>query len=234
MAKNKDHLNNFISIYINNKKYKVPDGTTIMQACEYAGYRLIRGCGCRGGVCGACSVVYRLPGSQKIETALACQSLAQPDMCLFQITSFPFNKAFYDLEKLEPKTEQVLTLYPEITRCMGCNTCTSSCPMDINVMSTLSEILKGNFEVVVKHSLSCVMCGLCAARCPAGLVPQYYFLLCRRLMGRYLLSAFIDVSSRISEIQEKKYEMEMNRLVKLDTESLKEIYQKAQSDKKLI
>jgi ferredoxin len=78
------------------------------------------------------------------------------------------------------------------------------------------------------------MCGLCAARCPAGLMPHYYFLLCRRLIGRYFLSPFIDVFSRISEIKDRKYEKEMDRLLELDTDSLKKIYQETQLDKKLI
>ena len=38
-----------IPIYITGKKYLVPYGLTIMKAMEYAGYRYIRGCGCRGG-----------------------------------------------------------------------------------------------------------------------------------------------------------------------------------------
>ena len=43
-----------IPIYIMGKKYLVPSGLTIMKAMEYSGYRYVRGCGCRGGFCGAC------------------------------------------------------------------------------------------------------------------------------------------------------------------------------------
>ena len=46
-----------IPIYIMGKEYKVPVGLTIMKALEYAGYQLTRGCGCRGGVCGACVTI---------------------------------------------------------------------------------------------------------------------------------------------------------------------------------
>ena len=31
----------------------MPEDLTIMNAMEYAGYRLVRGCGCRHGFCGA-------------------------------------------------------------------------------------------------------------------------------------------------------------------------------------
>ena len=42
-----------VDIYIMGKRYEVPESLTIMKAMEYAGYRLIRGCGCRSGFCGA-------------------------------------------------------------------------------------------------------------------------------------------------------------------------------------
>jgi len=48
-----------VPIFIMGKRYLVPDALTIMKAMEYAGYQFIRGCGCRGGVCGACATVYR-------------------------------------------------------------------------------------------------------------------------------------------------------------------------------
>jgi len=51
-----------IPVYVMGKRYMVPETLTIMKALEYAGYRFIRGCGCRGGICGACSTVYRKPG----------------------------------------------------------------------------------------------------------------------------------------------------------------------------
>ena len=57
--------NGTYTIHILGKKYEVPAGLTIMKSIEYAGYRLTHGCGCRGGVCGACATIYRmahLPG----------------------------------------------------------------------------------------------------------------------------------------------------------------------------
>ena len=40
-----------VDIYLFGKKYSVPDDLTIMRAMEYAGYQLVRGCGCRNGFC---------------------------------------------------------------------------------------------------------------------------------------------------------------------------------------
>ena len=75
------------------KKYEVPDTLTIMKALEYAGYQYIRGCGCRGGVCGACATVYRKAGDYKIYTGLACQTVVEPEMYLAQIPFYPANRA---------------------------------------------------------------------------------------------------------------------------------------------
>jgi ferredoxin len=49
-----------VTINIMGREYKVPYSVTILQALEFAGYQVIRGCGCRGGICGACSVAYRV------------------------------------------------------------------------------------------------------------------------------------------------------------------------------
>jgi ferredoxin len=75
-----------IYIYIYGNRYEVPEGLTIQKAMEFAGYRFIRSCGCRGGICGACLTEYRTPGSYRLKVALACQALAEPGM---QITQSP-------------------------------------------------------------------------------------------------------------------------------------------------
>ena len=41
-----------VNVFIMGKKYSVPSELTIMDAMEYAGYQLVRGCGCRNGFCG--------------------------------------------------------------------------------------------------------------------------------------------------------------------------------------
>ena len=46
----KETADDMITIYIMGRAYEVPNNLTIMKAMEYAGYRFIRGCGCRGGV----------------------------------------------------------------------------------------------------------------------------------------------------------------------------------------
>lgn len=226
--------NQRLVIFIDGQPYRVPGDITILTALEYAGFQLKRGCGCRGGVCGACATVYRLPGDNRLYTCLACQTVVQPDMQLSLMRYFPVNRATYAIADLAPTGQQVIDLYPEITRCMGCNTCTQACPMDINAMGGISAILKGDIEAVAQMSMNCIMCGLCAGRCPAGLSPYLYFLLCRRLYGRHVLAPFVAVPPRIAEIKDQQYTRELDRLMALDTEELKKIYQEHQQDKRIV
>ena len=223
-----------VEIYIANGKYRVPGSATVMQAFEHAGFQFIRGCGCRGGVCGACSFVYRLPQSFELHTGLACQTRVEPGMQVIQIPFFPVKKADYEVEEMEATTEEVVKLYPEIVKCIGCNTCTKACPMEINVMNGVADILRGNIDKSANNSVSCTMCGLCAVRCPAGLAPYLYFLLCRRLYGRHIMAPFTAVPPRMAEIENGKYREELDQLQVLDTDKLKELYREAQADKRII
>ena len=49
-------MDKMVNVYLFGKKYSVPAELTIMRAMEYAGYQLVRGCGCRNGFCGACEI----------------------------------------------------------------------------------------------------------------------------------------------------------------------------------
>ncbi len=67
-------MEKMVNVYFFGKKYQVPASLTIMRAMEYAGYQLVRGCGCRNGFCGACATIYRIHGKQELKTCLACQT----------------------------------------------------------------------------------------------------------------------------------------------------------------
>ena len=66
-----------VNVFFFGKRYEVPAALTIMEAMEYAGYELVRGCGCRHGFCGACAVIYRIKGHNELRTALACSTQVQ-------------------------------------------------------------------------------------------------------------------------------------------------------------
>lgn len=213
-----------IDIYIMGKRYQVPKGLTIQDALEYAGYQLIRGVGCRSGFCGACATIYRIKGDPQLKYALACQTVVEPDMYLTQIPFFPAEKAIYDIEELEASGEQVLQLYPDLLTCMGCNSCTKSCPQELEVMAYIAEAIRGNIAGVAEKSFDCVMCGLCSARCPAGLSQYNIALLCRRLYGRYIAPKAAHLAERVAEIESGKFDDDLVALMGMTEGKLRSRY----------
>lgn len=213
-----------VPIFIMGKKYDVPSTLTIQKAFEFAGYQLIRGCGCRGGICGACATVYRMPGSPKIHVGLACQTVVQPNMYLAMVPFFPANRAMYNIEEMQPDSKNLMKAYPELAKCMGCNTCTKSCPMDINVMEYISAALRGDIARAAEISMSCVMCGICTSRCPAELGQYNIAILCRRLTGRHLLPKAAHVAEMVQRIEAGRYNEPLKRLMTADLQTLRDLY----------
>ena len=81
-------MQDMVNVYFYGKKYSVPADLTIMAAMEYAGYRLVRGCGCRHGFCGACATIYRIKGNNELKTCLACQTQVQEGMYIATPVSY--------------------------------------------------------------------------------------------------------------------------------------------------
>lgn len=214
-----------IPIYIMGKQYEVPETLTIMKAMEYAGFKYIRGCGCRGGVCGACSTVYRKPGDYKIYSGLACQTVVEPDMYLTQLPFYPAMRATYSFEDLQGRPEDVFTLYPELFRCVACNACTKVCPMDVEVMDYIAALKRGDIKRAAEISFDCIQCGLCASRC-MGELPQYHIAqLARRLNGAYLTPRAEHLKTMVANIQAGRYNDCLNTLKAMDEDNLKKTYQ---------
>lgn len=213
-----------VSIYIMGKQYRVPYGVTIMKAMEYAGYRFIRGCGCRGGFCGACGTVYRKPGDFRLKVGLACQTVVEDGMHLTQIPFYPANKATYNLEELTPTLASLLRHYPEMTRCLGCNSCTRICPQELQVMDYMAAAQRGDIAKAAHMSFDCLMCGLCASRCPAEIVQYNVGLLARRLYGRHVAPRAEHLARRVEEIKAGKFDAEIERLMKMDRLELQKLY----------
>jgi heterodisulfide reductase subunit C len=215
-----------VEVFIMGKSYKVPAGLTIMKALEYAGYRFIRGCGCRAGFCGACSTVYRIEDEQKLGFDLACQKVVEDKMYLVQLPFVPAAKAEYDIEKLEPSDSILLEMYPEIARCVSCNTCTKSCPQDIETMKYIQMAIRGDIEKCAEISFDCIQCGLCAMRCPADIKHYHVSQLARRLRGKYIDPRSKNLSRRLKEIEQQKYDDEISKLMKMPKEQIVDMYKK--------
>jgi len=211
-----------VTIFVMGKAYRVPANLTIMKAMEYAGYQFIRGCGCRGGFCGACGTIYRLESSYKVKVGLACQTVIEDGMYLTQLPFYPANKAKYDIEKLTPTTQTLVKHYPEIMRCISCNSCTKICPQDIDVMGYINAAIRGDHEAVADMSFDCIMCGLCASRCPAEIVHYNVALLARRIVGAKLRPRAPHLKERLAEIAAGKCQPEVEELAKLGEKELSE------------
>lgn len=213
-----------IPIYILSRKYYVPENFTIIAAMEYAGFKLKKGVGCREGFCGACATIYRLPGDYKLHGGLGCQTVVQENMQIVQIPYTPAPKAIYDLDQIEPDPQIFLKYYPEVYRCLSCNTCTKICPQDIQVMDYVQAAVRGDIEKVAELSFDCLSCGLCAARCPAEITQFNVALLARRIYGKYLSKKGKFVETRLKEIEDGKFEEGYKELMSMPKEDLKKRY----------
>ncbi len=220
-----------VDIYIMGKQYTVPETLTIMDAMEYAGYQLKRGCGCRAGFCGACATVYRMAGDYELKVGLACQAKVEDGMYLAQIPFFPARKAVYDLEEIRPSTAHFAQLYPEVYRCLGCGSCTKVCPQDIDVMQYIAYIQRGDFARAADISFDCLMCGLCVSRCPVNIVHYNAALTARRLFSRYIARPDAFLAERVKAIEEGELDAEIDELVNANKEKLQELYNNREIEK---
>ncbi|MFQ5906868.1 MAG: 4Fe-4S dicluster domain-containing protein, partial [bacterium] len=160
----------------------------------------------------------------KIKVGLACQTVAEDGMYLTQIPFFPANKATYDLDDLEATGEQVLKEYPEVARCVACNTCTKICPQDIQVMDYVQAALRGDIAKAADLSFDCIMCGLCAARCPAEIVQYNVAILCRRLFGKYIAKKAGHLKEMVVKVEAGRFDDRLKQLMSADTKELQELY----------
>jgi len=217
-------IKDWLTIYVMGKAYKVPAGLTIMQAMEFAGYRFIRSCGCRAGFCGACATVYRKIGDYKLHAVMACQTRVEDGMYLVQIPFAPAHKATYDIKKESYDVGTLFKYYPELARCVACNTCTKSCPQDLEVMDYIQDAIKGDFKKVAQESFDCIQCGLCAVRCPAELVQYNIAQLARRMYGYHETKEPEELKSRLKELEKEIYKKDWEKLLKASMEELKKMY----------
>jgi ferredoxin len=217
-------IEHWVTIYVMGREYSVPADLTILTAMEYAGYRFVRGVGCRQGFCGACSTVYRKEGEYKLQTGMACQTRVEDGMYLVQIPFAPAEKPAYNIAEEDYGAAIFLKYYPEVARCVSCNTCTKACPQDLEVMDYVQAAIKGDFESLAEGSFDCIQCGLCAIRCPAEIVQYNVAQLGRRMYGRYGRPVPQHLTQRLEEIKAGKFAEEMAQLIALPMEKIEKLY----------
>ena len=229
--KGNNEMENMVKIYIYGKEYSVPSNLTIMTAMEYAGYTLVRGCGCRNGFCGACATIYRIKGQKDLKTCLACQTQVEDGMYIATLPFFPLVKQPYDIEKVTPNQMIMMQLYPEIYACVGCNACTKSCTQELNVMQYIAYAQRGDFEKCAEESFDCVMCGVCSSRCPAGISHPQVAMLARRINGKYIAPDCEHLENRVKEIHDGNFEEFMKELMSLPVDEMKQRYNNREFEK---
>lgn len=213
-----------VNVFLYGKKYEVPSDLTIMEAMEYAGYKLVRGVGCRNGFCGACATVYRVKGDRELHAALACSTKVEDGMYVATLPFFPLIKETYDIEKVRPDEQIMMQLYPEIYSCVGCNACTKACSQQLNVMQYIAHAQRGEYDKCAELSFDCVMCGICSSRCPAGISHPQVAMLARRLNGKYIAPESKHLADRVKEIQDGLCAEAMEAIMAKPIEELKELY----------
>lgn len=216
--------NKMVKVFLMGEAYDVPAGSTIIKALEYAGFQLKRGVGCREGFCGACATVYREKGDYKLKGGLACQTVVTDGMTITQIPFSPAEKPIYDITELTPDINTIKEIFPTVFRCLACNTCTKACPQDIKVMDYVQALKKGDIAKAADISFDCIRCGLCAVRCPAEIVQYNAAILAQRLFGRYLNKKSPELERRIKEIEEGKYDKQLDELTQMSREELSKLY----------
>ena len=212
------------TIYLFGKKYDVPAELTIMNAMEYAGYQLKRGCGCRNGFCGACATIYRMKGQNQLQTCLACSKKVEDGMFIATLPFFPLVKQVYDINAVKPEQSVMMQLYPEIYACVGCNACTRACTQDLSVMQYIAYAQRGEFDKCADLSFDCVMCGCYSSRCPAGISHPQVAELARLLNGKYLQPESQHLIDRVNEIDEGKCQEMIEKLMNKPLAEIKELY----------
>ena len=96
--------------------------------------------------------------------------------------------------------------------------------MDIDVMEYVARAIRGDIAGVAELSFDCVMCGLCAARCPAEEVQYNFAILCRRLYGRHIAPRAKHVAERIREIEKGKFDGPLQNLMRAGQDKIVALY----------
>jgi Fe-S-cluster-containing hydrogenase component 2 len=96
--------------------------------------------------------------------------------------------------------------------------------MDIDVLGYISKAIQGDIKAVAEGSFDCVMCGLCAARCPAEEVQFNIAILARRLYARHLVPKAGHLEKAVKAVEDKAFDKALQELKKKSLDELKKIY----------
>jgi Na+-translocating ferredoxin:NAD+ oxidoreductase RnfC subunit len=136
----------------------------------------------------------------------------------------PATKARYNINELQADLSSLVRSYPEIMRCLQCNSCSRACPQELQVIDIMAAAMRGDIATAADLSFDCIMCGLCATRCPAEIVQYYVAILARRLYSAHLAPKSRQLQERLQQIKTGLYEADLERLTQQSTGELTKLY----------
>ncbi|MBF0308148.1 MAG: 2Fe-2S iron-sulfur cluster binding domain-containing protein [Magnetococcales bacterium] len=221
-----------ITLIYDGETFRVSEGRTVLVALEEAGLSFIRGVGCRGGVCGACGILYRLRGEPELHSALMCQEMVKDGMEIMPLPYFPQKKMGHEVVPGENESPAylVVNLYPEVNHCIMCGECTRLCPMGIDVMGYVGMIKRGDLHGAGRESFVCVQCQVCALRCPSRISQPNVALAARRLHGRWEVPRADHLSRAIERLERPELNRVFRRLQHMDPADLQMLYQRRERE----
>ncbi|WP_130470787.1 4Fe-4S dicluster domain-containing protein [Candidatus Magnetaquicoccus inordinatus] len=221
-----------VNIGFDGTAYQVTAGRTILVALEEVGLRFVRGVGCRGGVCGACTVLYRLQDSHQLRAGLMCQDEVHDGMEILALPYIPQKKAIHKLQLPEGNSPeyQVLSLYPEVNNCVMCGECSRLCPVGIDVMGYVGMIKRGDLRAAAQHSFTCVQCQACVLRCPSSISQPNAALAARRFHGRYREAVADHLGKALEKLESGYYRSLFRKVRRLSAVEFQALYQRRERE----
>lgn len=207
-----------LTIELEGRKIKVPEGLTVIEALWDTGHDVKRGIGCLSGLCGACTVAYLEAGAQRVKFGLGCQTVVAEGMHVIMLPYFPSRMARYDMESMNNPLQELPNHYPELDTCNDCKAC-NICPEWIDVAGFVKTAKEGGYENTADKVMDCHMCGLCASRCPKSIAPQYVGLYIQRSCARQR-SMPPNLAKRLAQMATLAQDEEFAQAVTLSGEAL--------------
>jgi Na+-translocating ferredoxin:NAD+ oxidoreductase RnfC subunit len=136
----------------------------------------------------------------------------------------PATKAKYNLKELPADLSSIVRFYPEVMRCLQCNTCSRACPQELPVIDVMGAAMRGDISAAADLSFDCIMCGLCATRCPAEIVQYYVAILARRLYAAHLAPKSKHLQERLQQIKSGLFDEDLEQLTHMSTGELTKLY----------
>lgn len=102
--------------------------------------------------------------------------------------------------------------------------------MDIDVMDYIALMKRGDLKGAALKSFDCIMCGLCAARCPAQISQFTAAMFVRRIYGKYIVPKAEHLKKRIEDVKGGKYEKMLKELTTKSVDELKKLYKERERE----